>query len=568
MRDGCMLRANVFRPDGDGRHPVLVFRTPYDKNFAQITFMTMDSFRAVEAGYVVVQQDVRGRFASEGDVHAPFVDEFADGHDTVEWAARQPWSNGAVGVYGTSYHGFTAWAAAVEAPPALRTIAPSQAPNATHRVFWRGGAFQLGMHANWSVRVIGPNALLRAEAKSDPGERMAAFADLVEHMDDFATMASALPPRSLPAGRPDDPFLPYIYDVFEHRARGDDFHRQRSIEGRHAQIGVPALIIAGWHDPLLESDLAHFTAMRANAATPQAREHTRLVVGPWVHGAGLHMSAATEVDFGTRASGLAMDLREDLTTLHLRWFDRWLKGAPAEDEAPVRIFVMGRNRWQDETEWPPARAVATRWHLHSDAGLSPRAPDSGARARTYVHDPADPVPTIGGATLLPLDHRRGSASQADLLTRPDVLVFTSEVLDQALEVIGRVRAELWAATSARDADWVIKLCDVHPDGRTFNVCDGIVRASLRDSSWAAPRPIQPYEPVRYEIDLLSTAMVFDAGHRLCVLVMSSDFPRYDRNPGTGEWSLDADGLLVAAQQVFCDAQRPSFVELPTINRRR
>lgn len=156
MSDGCVLRANVFRPDDRGRHPVLVLRTPYDKNYAQIAFMTLDPFRAVEAGYVVVHQDCRARFASEGRTHAPFVSEFADGRDTVRWAGEQPWSSGAVGVYGTSYQGFTAWAAAVDSPPALRAVAPSQAPGDTHRVFWRGGAFQLGMHLFWTLKVVGP----------------------------------------------------------------------------------------------------------------------------------------------------------------------------------------------------------------------------------------------------------------------------------------------------------------------------------------------------------------------------------------------------------------------------
>lgn len=564
MRDGCALRANIFRPDGSGRHPVLVFRTPYDKNFAQIAFMTLDPLRAADAGYVVVQQDTRGRFASQGTDGEPFINEFADGHDTVEWAARQPWSSGAVGIYGTSYHGLAAWAAAVETPPSLRAIAPSQSPNDLHRLHWRGGAFALGMHLHWSVRVLGPHAVLRACGEAAPGERQAALAALIEHVDDFDAMAGALPPSSCPSGRPEDPFLAYVYELFASRCHDDAFYRDRSIEGRHSQITVPALITAGWHDPLLESDLRHFTAMRETAGTPEARERTRLQIGPWVHGAGMHSGAATEIDFGARASGLAMDLREDLTARHLRWFGQWLKDEPAEDDAPVRVFVMGRNRWRDEDEWPPSRARATRWHLHDTGGLAERAPETGAEGRSYLHDPSTPVPTVGGGTLLPPDFRRGATTQEELLDRSDVLVFTSEVLERPLEVAGGIRAELWAATSAHDADWVVKLCDVHPGRRTFNVCDGIVRASLRDPSWTTPRPVEPLEPVRYEVDLGSTAMVFAAGHRLRVLVMSSDFPRYDRNPGTGDWSLDAGELLPATQRVFCDAQRPSFIEMSTI----
>ena len=564
MRDGRILRANVLRPADSRAHPVLVFRTPYDKNYPQIAFMTIDALRAAEAGYVVVQQDTRGRFASEGDGYTPFVDEFDDGYDTVEWAARQPWSNGRVGTYGTSYHGFTAWAAAAAGAPSLHAVAASQAPNDSHRVFWRGGAFQLGLHLHWSVRVIGPDALLRADRDAAPGDRAAAVGELIGHIDDLETMARALPLGTLPAGRPDKPYLPHVYDCFGHRRPGSDYHRARSIEGRHRDIRVPALITAGWNDPLLSSDLEHYAAMRARGATKAAREQTRLVVGPWVHGAGLHTSAASELDYGTRASGLAMDLREDLTGYHLRWFDRWLKDSPAAEEPRVRIFVMGRNRWRDADDWPLAGAAPQRWHLRADGGLAPAAPATGAAPRAFAHDPHDPVPTIGGGTLLPPSYRRGATSQAELLGRPDVLVFTSDVLQRPLEVIGHVRAQLWAATSARDADWIVKLCDVHPDGRTFNVCDGIIRASMRAGDWDAPRGVIPGEPVRYDIDLLATAQVFLPGHRLRLLVMSSDFPRYDRNPGTGEWGLDAGRLVAAEQQVFCDAQRPSFIELPTV----
>jgi hypothetical protein len=562
MRDGRVLHANILRPADDLAHPVLVFRTPYDKNNPLTAFMTVDAMRAVEAGYAVVHQDTRGRFASEG-TSTPLADEFDDGYDTVEWAARQSWSNGRVGAFGTSYHGFAAWAAAAAGAPSLQAVAASQAPDDSHRVFWRGGAFELGMHLNWSLRLVGPGALLRAEQSAEPADRAAAVHTLVDDIDDFAALAQTLPLRSLPAGRPADPFLPHLYDLFEQRDPDAEFHRARSIGGRHHEITVPALIIAGWNDPLLSSDLEHYAALRTDGASETARNQSRLVIGPWVHGAGLHSSAAGEIDYGTRASGLAMDLREDLTGLHLRWFDRWLKDAPADAEPRVRIFVMGTNRWREADDWPLSGARPQRWHLQADGGLSPQAPATGAAARSYVHDPHEPVPTIGGATLLPPAYRRGASAQTELLQRPDVLVFTSEVLQRPLEVIGHVRAQLWAATSARDADWIVKLCDVHPGGSTFNVCDGIIRAGMRTGQQDV-RGLDPGEPVRYEIDLLATAQTFLPGHRLRLLVMSSDFPRYDRNPGTGEWGLDAERLVAATQTVHCDAQRPSFIELPVM----
>ena len=564
MRDGAVLQANVIRPSGGRRHPVLVFRTPYDKDLTQITFMTLDAFRAAEAGFAVVHQDTRGRFASEGGPYDPIIHEFEDGFDTVEWAAAQPWSNGAVGLFGTSYHGLTSWAAATTAPPSLRAIAPSQAPIDHYDSFWRGGAFNLGAHAHWALRVMAPNAMLRAYAEADLPERVAALEHLVANIDDYDSAVGGSPLGEFPAGGGrTNSALSFVYELFDRRRRHDVYYRQRSITGRHAEVRVPALISAGWNDPLLSADLSHYRAMRTEAATASAREDTRLLIGPWVHGVGMHSAAATEIDFGLRASGLAMDLREDLTAYHLRWFNRWLCDGPDSGDARVRLFVMGENRWRSADDWPPpASGKTVRWNLHSDGGLSPRQPELDAQPRTYVHDPSAPVPTLGGGLLLPPQFRSGTVSQTELLDRPDVLVFTSEVLQQPVEVIGHVRAKVWAATTAADADWIVKLCDVHVDGRTFNVCDGIVRASRRDDSWDMPQPLQPGELTRYDIDLAATAIVFKPGHRLRVLVMSSDFPRYDRNPGTGEWSFDAASLVPATHKIFCDAMRPSFIEVP------
>lgn len=563
MRDGCVLRANIYRDPDAGAQPALVFRTPYDKTAGAITYMALDPMRAVEAGYVVVQQDTRGRFTSEG-VHSPWVDEYADGYDTIEWAARQPWSNGRVGAYGISYHGLTSWASAVGAPPSLQAIAPSQAPCDHYDVFFRQGAFQLGMHAHWAMRLMGPPELLRARREDPAAERMADFYLLIDQLDDYEALTRHLPIRTAPAARVEAPFFPYISDIYDHPTP-DEYHAARSVTGRHADVRAPALITAGWHDVLLESDLQHYAAIQAYAPKAVA-ENTRLVIGPWVHGPGMHLTAGGEVDYGYRASGLSMDLKEDLTAYHLRWFDRWLKDAQTGSEAPVRIFVMGENRWRDEAEWPLARARDQAWHLHADGGLSPAPPAVGAQPRAYEHDPYDPTPTLGGGTLMPTIYPKGSVAQNPLHLRKDVLLFTSEILGQPIEVTGLVRMKLWASTSAGDADWVVKLCDVHPDGRAFNVCDGVVRASRRDRDREGPRPLEPDQIVEYDISLLATSMVFLHGHRLQLLVTSSDFPRYDRNPGTGELGFDARALIPARHRIYCDAEHPSHVSLPIVPR--
>jgi putative CocE/NonD family hydrolase len=564
MRDGCVLRANIYRPAQEGRYPVLMFRTPYDKNAAGNQSMALDPLRMVEAGYIVVQQDTRGRAASQG-VHSPWIDEYTDGYDTTEWAARQPWSNGVVGAYGISYHGLTSWTAAAMAPPALRAIAASQAPRDHFDVFWRGGAFELGMFVHWTVRVMGPTELLRARARLPSNVSMRQLQSLVAQIDDYESLVRDAPLRGLPAKLADEPYFTYISEILAHTT-DDEFHRSRSLTGRYGNVKVPVLITAGWHDVLLRSDLKHYQSIRSEGGSKEAREQSCLVIGPWTHGAGLHVSAAGEVDYGLRSSGLSLDLREDLTGYHQRWFNYWLKGGPEHGFGPVRIFVMGENRWRDEVEWPLARATPTPWYLHSQGGLAPGRPARGTPPRAYVQDPNNPFPTVGGATLMPPAYPRGSVAQNVLFDRPDALTFTSEVLTEALEVTGYVQAVLWASTSARDADWMVKLCDVHPDGRSFNVCDGIVRASRRDRAWNAPRPVSPGEILRYEVSLLATSILFRSGHRLQLLVTSSDFPRYDRNPGTGDSSFESARFEAALHQVYCDCEHPSHVLLPVVAR--
>ena len=557
MRDGSVLRANIFRDPDAGPAPVLVFRTPYDKNAGAITYMALDPMKAVEAGYVVIQQDTRGRGASEGR-HSPWLDEFDDGYDTVEWAARQPWSNGKIGAYGISYHGLAAWALATTAPPALRAIAPSQAPCDLYDCFWRQGAFELGMHTQWALKVMAPGELLRARSDLAENERRPEFLRLIDELDRYEDLVSTLPLRNMPGAEGHESFFNFITDLFDHPSP-DGYFEERSITGRHEEVRVPALITAGWHDVLLRSDLAHYAAIKAAGSVP-----VQLTIGPWIHGQGMHMTAGGEIDYGYRASGLSLDLREDLTAYHLKWFDRWLKDQDAAPAAPVRIFVMGVNRWRDEETWPLARAVQMVWHMHNDGSLAPTAPRAGAPALTYDYDPEDPFPTLGGATLMPTIYLKGSVAQNKTHHRADVLLFTSEVLEDPIEVTGVVRVRLWASTSAQDADWVVKLCDVHPDGRAFNVCDGIVRASRRDRDWDRPHPVKPDEIIEFDIELAATSMVFLSGHRLQLLVTSSDFPRYDRNPGTGELGADAAELRPARQTVYCDAAHPSGVLLPII----
>lgn len=561
MRDGTILRADLYRPATDGRYPVLVQRTPYNKDLLALSTLTLDPIRAACGGYAVVIQDVRGRWSSEGDTFYPRRDEFDDGHDTVEWAAGLPCSDGNVGVYGISYMGGATWQAAVTAPPSLRAIVPIEAPNdpiANH--LWRGGAFQLGVAASWSLASIGPAALIRA--KLGTPDLVPELLRLVDDVDSYNERVRHLPLRTFPAARPDDvSLMPFFFDWLDHPVP-DEYGEAISTANRHGEVRVPALIVAGWHDLILGPDLEHFAAMRSSAATEEARDRTKLVIGPWSH--GTFLDVVGEVGYGFRANGLFLDLREDLTSLHLRWFDRWLKGIRngIDEEPPVKLFVQGVNRWRDEEAWPLARAVATPWYLSGD-GIGPKAPGAGEEPDSYVYDPEDPCPTRGGAILMPRTYPPGPVDQAPILRRPDVLSYTSDPLAEDLEVTGPVTAVLYAATDARDTDWVVKLCQVLPDGRTLNVCDGILRARYR-RGFDAAAPVEPGAVERYEIDLWSTSIVFRAGQRIRVIVTSSDFPRYDRNPNTGELGVDATSTRPARQAIFHDAERASHVLLPIV----
>lgn len=562
-RDGTILRADIYRPAEDGRFPALVLRTPYNKELSLFTHGTLDPVRAASAGYVVVLQDVRSRFASDGDVFFPYRNEFEDGFDTIEWAAGLPYCDGNVGAYGVSYMGATPWHAAASAPGSLKAISPTQAPNDQFiNLSWRGGAFLWGTNVVWSVATIGPLAFIRA--KSGSADFLPSFLSMIDDIDEYERLVKHTPPVTLPAARPDDPScIPFLTETMKHSTR-DDFYQTRTTYDLHSQIKAPALIIAGWYDLLLGADLEHFAQMKSEAATDEAMEKTKIIIGPWAHGAFLNVVG--ELDFGVRTSGLFLDLKEDLTGLNLRWFDRWLKGTRngIDEEPRVKLFVMGLNRWRDESDWPLERAVETPWYFQPEGRLAPTAPGADETPDSYLYDPQDPCPTRGGNLLLPRTYVPGPVVQNPLLSRRDVLTYTSEFLTEDLEVTGPVKAIVYASTSASDTDWVVKLCDVHPDGRTFNVCDGILRASYRNSNERRDL-VEPGAVERYEIDLWATSNLFKAGHRVCVLVTSSDFPRYDRNPNTGELGVEATKFEPAMQRIFHDSQRASHILIPVVD---
>jgi uncharacterized protein len=544
MRDGVVLRANVYRPADPGPWPTLLARTPYGKDRPGATAW-LDPVRAAAVGFMVVIQDTRGRFSSDG-VWEPFRFEADDGYDTVEWAARLPGSNGRVGMFGLSYWGNTQWLAAIAQPPSLCAIAPGLTwSDPADGGFSRGGAVELGVALVWALEQ-GIDYVRRLD---EPAERIDA---LIGELDRLAEAGYwELPvPGSATLARHGIPELGSIRR-FDHPAVTDWCR----VQGRHERVQVPVFGIAGWHDGFVQGVLDNHMAMTALG------RDSRLLIGPWSH--ANFSDTIGGLSFGVRArkDGGPAGGPDDVDALALEWFRGQLApGAepgvvapPETAPAPVRIFVMGANLWRDEPAWPPARAIGLRWYLRSRGELTTAAPPTRDPGSQFTYDPADPVPTAGGQTLISPQLTAGPVDQAAVEARPDVLVFTSEPLSDDLEVTGRVRVVLHAESSVPSTDWVARLCDVHPDGRSFGLCDGILRVAV------GARELR-----RHEIDLWSTSNLFRRGHCLRVHVTSSSFPRWDRNLNTGDQRRPEH--VPARQQVHHDAEHPSWLQLPVIER--
>jgi putative CocE/NonD family hydrolase len=570
MRDGVVLRADIYRPAIDGKFPVLLLRTPYSKSKLAVIFQTtMDPIQAAQAGYMVVIQDVRSRWQSDGETFHPYRDEFDDGFDSVEWAASLPNSNGNVGMFGYSYYATTPWFAAVTQPPHLKAIFPFSSAMDFYQ--YRGGALDLSIMIGWTMLLVGPDAVMKAK-KGSP-ELIPEMQSLFSSIDQMEQAFRAAPYQDLEVMKLGDGFAPHFRETLAHPLY-DEYHLERSVIDKHDRVRVPALIYAGWYDLLLQNDLVHFSSMRNEAATPEARENTRIVIGPWTH-VGLTDSVG-ELNFGLSASTLLLEMRTNLTDVTREWFDHWLKGVEnsINDEPPVKIFVMGDNVWRGENEWPLARTRYTPMYIHSSGkanslagdGLLSFEPPVDEPGDEFDYDPYHPVPTMGGNHILPLYYPRGPVDQTLVEQRLDVLVYTSDVLDQDVETTGPLSVKLFASSSAPDTDFTAKLVDVHPDGRAFNIADGIIRARYRCGRDAEPSLITPDSVVEYDIDLLATSNVFKKGHRIRLEISSSNFPRWDRNPNTGELPHEAATFTTARQTVVHNSRYQTHILLPLIQR--
>jgi uncharacterized protein len=554
MRDGVRLRADIYRPEAVDKVPVILIRTPYSKD----RYAGYSSFprKAAESGYAVIVQDVRGRFASEG-VFSPYLQELNDGYDSVEWAAALPFSNGKVGTQGCSYLGAVQWQAAVMNPPHLAAIFPQCTFANGRHFFYFSGAFDL----SWILWLNGrlPDLKKRLGMTGEEASDEEAERQWSAHKWEWLNF---LPLKKFPLLKD---FCPYYYDWLDHPDDGP-FWDFVNVEKRHGEVSVPAYSLTGWFDDGYGQPgaIRNFLGMRRNGRTTQARQGQKLIIGPWTH--CNPRSQIGPLDFGREAE-------VDVSALVLRWFDYWLKGIDngIMGEPPIRYFVMGDNVWRSGTEWPPAEAqpasfyLSSRGNAHSlfgDGALIPAGPGRQEPDR-FTYDPANPVTDYFFETSGPRDNRPFEA-------RNDVLVYTSEALPQDMEVTGDIQAEVWASSSAKDTDFIVKVTDVHPSGLSQNITpplSGIIRARYRDSE-SKPSLLDPGRVYRFVIDSMSTSYVFKKGHKVRVWISSSFFPHIDRNLNTGHAGGEDTEMLPAAQAIYHDAGHPSRVILPVVPRQR
>ncbi len=531
MRDGVRLFANVYLPHETSRLPAILVRTPYGKG-ADIN-ANYQAF--VEHGYAIVVQDVRGRYESEG-AFQPLTQETSDGDDTLNWVAHQGWCNGKIGMMGGSYVGIVQWKAALAGNPHLKAIFPvvSGYDDYRDRYYSPGGALKLGNRLEWM------SENLRA-----PGYHQE-FGKFVLHLPVRSADVAALGWTS-----------PMYRDVIEHPTF-DAFWRAISTKEHLDKIKVPVFSVGGWYDNFVQSDLEAYAARRKTTGL------NRILIGPWAHNMSLPFEG---VSFGA-------DSTVPVRALQLEWFDQFLMGkdAPLLSQPPVKIFVMGANKWREETEWPPEQARTTVFYLQSAGKANSLSGDgvlTGGPARKtiadqFVFDPYTPVPTRGGAVCCnPKIFPWGPMDQRSVEQRKDVLVYSTKPLKHDVEAIGPVQAVLYIASSARDTDFTAKLVDVFPNGAARNLTDGILRLRYRNSL-EKPELATPGEIYRVTVDAGVTSNVFLKGHRIRVEISSSNFPRFDRNANTGAPVEQAAKLIKASQTIYHDPAHPSCLVLKVI----
>ncbi len=541
MRDGITLASNLYRPDAEGKFPVIVTRSPY---MTVQGFQTRSSEEAkffARQGYGFVIQDCRGKNDSEGTFH-PFFDDPTDGLDTLNWCAKQDWSNGKLGTIGASYQAWNQWATASLSPPNLRAMVSIVAlPDPVLNVPFQNGALVLWM-AEWMAMVEG-------KKNTDPS------------IYDPLKLYNHLPLKTMDEvfGRKQSS----IWQSWINHPSADDHWKSSFYQDKFSQIDVPVLHVSGWYDDDIIGTHLNYTGMRKSAKTEQARNNQKLIIGPWQHHVNATRQLAT-IDFGESA---LIDLRK----IELEWFDYWLKGIETGivKQPKVDIFTMGKNAWRRTDSWPLAGTEYVKYFIRSNGGantstgdgkLSITKPDGEELYDSYTYDPSDPCPNIYDTSTMPAE---GPFDQRPIERRNDVLVYSTPTLDKDLDITGPVKVKLFASTSARDTDFWAQLVDVFPNGFSMHLTEGIIRARYRNSL-EKPELLEPELVYEFDIDLWVTSNIFQRGHRVRLDISSSSFPKYDRNPNTGN-QLGTDMTLKSAdQRIYHDERYPSHILLPVI----
>jgi putative CocE/NonD family hydrolase len=550
MRDGVILYADIYLPAKPGKYPVILTRTPYGVQREGVHHERMIKF--AQRGYVGIVQDVRGRYESEGKWD-PFRDEATDGYDTIEWAAAQDFSNGKVATQGGSYLGHNQWAAASTNPPSLVAAFPSVAStNIYANWLTMGGAFRLSFNYGWGV-VRMPNKIMLPQtwhtAENTPEELK--YENILWHLPlkdgDLKSAGSV---------------VPHYRDWIAHESY-DEYWKSISDEEKFDQIMVPTYNTGGWFDVFLMGTINGYVGMKNKGGSPEARNGTRLLIGPWGHGPSTSFG---DMDF-------TEDAFVDLFEHEMKFYDYHLKGIKngLDKEKPVQIFYMGENKWRHEEDYPIPGTQYRELYLSADSSanslrgkgtLSFSKPEK-AGTDTYIYDPNNPVPTYGGNNCCGSPTEAGPKDQRILERRNDVLVYTSDFLTEPLTIAGPVKMTLNAATDGKDTDWMIKLVDVNPDGSAIPVSEGILRAKFRNGLDKI-NLLTPNEIYEYEIEMTGTANVFLPGHRIRVDITSSNFPQFDRNPNTGNPLGSSSEVRIANQTIHHGGSRPSHILLPTV----
>ncbi|HET7108689.1 MAG TPA: CocE/NonD family hydrolase [Candidatus Acidoferrum sp.] len=549
MRDGVVLRADVWLPAAQGRFPTLVYRTPYGKDAAPKEWSTFEKLPL--RGYAVVIQDVRGRYESDGDF-APYQNEGKDGYDTIEWAARQPWSDGNVGTFGLSYPGAVQWLAAVENPPHLKAMVPAMTFSTPRNFFYSGGLFD-GSWLEWVWMNIAPDARKRKNLSGPRTHAEAKEAWKAEH----ERVEGYLPLRDLPDLKQAAPFY---YQWLAHPP-ADPWWDWAELRNKYDRVHCAVLNFSAWYDEAYGPDGATtnfngLLAARAGAKDPA----TRTIIGPWTHGAQDSQKSG-ERDFGPTAP-------VDYDELILRWMDHYLRGVDngVEKEAPVRLFVMGTNTWRDEKKWPLERAQPTSFLLAADSAASREGKLTLAGAKSKVasssitSDPAHPVADTYDAY--------GAHDYRALAGRGDVLVFDSEPMAKDTEVTGPIAAEIYVSADVKDFDLWVRLLDVAPDGTAFNLMSpglDVLRASWRNETMK-PELLEPGKIYKLTLDRMLTSNTFLKGHKIRLQLSGAFYPHFSRNLQTGESEIVSKETRLGRITVHHDAEHVSRVILPIIGK--